>query len=69
MTSFPKTIYWRTLVINAESVDKTTNTSFFKSRVPPIVENEEDFVLVKHIFQCASASLCSQQLTKISRSL
>ena len=67
MTSFSKTGYWVPLVPNAKSVDNKTNTYFKNPRVPPVAENEAEFVLVKHVFQYDSA-LCSQKLTKISRS-
>ena len=57
MHSLPKAEYWRPLVINYESVEKTTNSSFKDTRVPPITENEAKFILVKN--QYASVSLCS----------
>ena len=69
MTSFPKIAHWRPIVPNDESVDKTTNPYFKNTCVPPVAENKTEFVLVKHIFQYASVSLCSHQLTKISRIL
>ena len=65
MHSLPKAEYWRPLVINYESVEKTTNSSFKDTRVPPITENEDEFILVKN--QYASVSLCSYQLSKILR--
>ena len=46
MNYFPKTEYWRPLVTNAESVDKTTNTSLKNPRAPSIAENESEFGLV-----------------------
>ena len=46
MKYFPKTAYWRTLVPNTESVDKTTNPSFKNPCAPSIAENEADFVTV-----------------------
>ena len=53
---------------NAENVDKTTNPSFKNPRAPFVEEIEAEFVLVLKN-QYASVSLCSQQLTKIRRSL
>ena len=47
MTYFTKTEYWKPLVPNAESVDKTTNPSFKNPRAPYDAENEAEFVLVK----------------------
>ena len=40
MKTFIKTAYWRPLVSNAKSVDKTTNTYFKNPRAPPVTENE-----------------------------
>ena len=40
MKCFPKTAYWRPLVPNAESVDKTTNPHFKNPRIPSVAENE-----------------------------
>ena len=50
MTSFSKIAYWRPLVPNAESMDKTTNPYFKISHVPPVAEKEAKFVMVKYIF-------------------
>ena len=38
MNYFPKTVYWRPLVTNAESVDKTTNSYFKNPRAPSVAE-------------------------------
>ena len=46
MNYFTKTVFWRTLVPNDESVDKTTNTSLKNPRAPSIAENESEFGLV-----------------------
>ena len=46
MNYFPKTVYWRPLVPNAESVDKTTNPYFKNLRDLSFAESETDFVLV-----------------------
>ena len=59
MIYFTKTEYQRTLVPNDKSVHKTTNPYFKNALVPPISENEAEFVLVKQNFQYASVSLCS----------
>ena len=40
MTSFPKTEYWKPLVPNSESVDKTTYPYFKNPRTPSVAENE-----------------------------
>ena len=49
MNYFPKTEYWRPLVSNDESVDKTTNQYFKNSRTPSVAENESEFGLVLNI--------------------
>ena len=49
MNYFPTTAYWRHLVTNAESVDKTTNPYFKNPCAPSVAENEEEFVLVLKI--------------------
>ena len=50
MISLPKTEYQRTLVSNVGIVDKTTNPYFKITRVPPVEENEPEFVMVKQKF-------------------
>ena len=65
MTSFPKTTYWRPLVTNSESVDKTTNPSFKNPHAPSVAENEAEFVLAKYFFEYISVSLFPQQVTEI----
>ena len=40
MDYYPKTEYWRPLVPNYESVDKTTYPYFKNPRTPFVVENE-----------------------------
>ena len=47
MNYFPKTAYWRPLVPNAESMDKTTNKSVKNTSAPYVAENEAEFGLVK----------------------
>ena len=49
MNYFSKTAYWRPLVPNYESVDKTTNLCLKNTRSPSIAENEAQFVLVYKI--------------------
>ena len=46
MDHFPKTAYWRPLVTNAESVDKTTYPYFSNPRPSSVAENEGGFFLV-----------------------
>ena len=46
MNYFPKAAYWRPLVPNAESVERTTNPSFKNPRAPSVAENEAGFGLV-----------------------
>ena len=46
MKYFPKTVYWRTLVPNAERLDKTNNPSFKNTRAPYVAENEAEFGLI-----------------------
>ena len=43
---YPKTEYWRPLVTNAESVEKTNNLYFKNNRAPYAAENEAEFGLV-----------------------
>ena len=62
MSFFPKISYWRPLVSNAEMWTRQPIHIFKTPHVPPVLEDEAEFVLVKHIFQYASVSLCSQQL-------
>ena len=50
MTYFPKTAYWITLSPNYESVDKTTNTQFKNTHVPPVAENKSQVFMVKNNF-------------------
>ena len=50
MNYFPKTAYCRPLFPNDENLYKTTNP-YLKTRVPPVAENEVEFVLVKHNFK------------------
>ena len=64
MTSFTKKEYWGPLVPNVESLDETTNPSTNKYCAPSIAKYEAEFVLVNIIFQYASVSLRSNQLTK-----
>ena len=64
MTYFPKIEYWRPLVTNVESLDKTTNPSSENYCAPSVAKYKAEFVLVKNIFQYTSASLRSNQLTK-----
>ena len=45
MNYFNQTTYWRHLVPNYESVDKTTKPSFKNPHDPYVVENEAEFVL------------------------
>ena len=39
MTYFPKKEFWRPLVTNAESVDKTSTKYFKNTRAPSVAEN------------------------------
>ena len=39
MNSFPKPVYWRPLVLNAESLDYTTNLSFKNPWAPYATED------------------------------
>ena len=50
MTSFPKTEYWRPLVPNVESLDRTTNPSSKNYCDPSVEKYEVEFVLVKNNF-------------------
>ena len=49
MNYFPTTAYWRHLVTNAESVDKTTNPYFKNPFSPSVSENEAEFGMVYKI--------------------
>ena len=67
MSFFPKISYWRPLVSNAEMQTRQPIRLFKTPHIPPVLEDEAEFVLVKHIFQYASVSLCSQQHKKIKK--
>ena len=45
MNYYYKTAYWRPLVPNDKSVDKTTNVYFKYPRAPSVAENEAEFFL------------------------
>ena len=49
MNYYHKTTYWRPLVPNAESVDKTTNPSFKNPHAPSVAEKEAELGLVLKI--------------------
>ena len=54
MKYLPKTNYWRHLVPNVESVDKTTNPNF-KTCAPSVTEDELWFVLLNNQFSIFSS--------------
>ena len=56
--SLPTKDYWNTLVPNVEIVHIKTNPYMKNTCVPPVAENEAEFILVKNNFQYASVSLC-----------
>ena len=49
MNYYPKIEYWRPLVPNSKSVDKTSNPHFKCPCAQSVAENEADFVLVLKI--------------------
>ena len=65
MASFPKTAYRRHLVINAESVDKTTNPYYKNTCAHMLQKMKQIFFWSNIIFQYASVSLCLNKITKI----
>ena len=53
------------MVPNDESVYNTTNPYFKNPHVPPVAENEAEFIMVKYKFQYDSVSMFSHQVKKI----